>query len=182
MKASFKSVLGAVPRGARSVSDIVAAGVTVKKEARAGLSTSDKLKLLKAAREGGEDKFTFFESDGKVGGDFRAVYDLHMRLEALSKAILFYDMDDVFHILPSKTVEQLESKLTVLFETQASVGEATNLLATDPGNSVFKTDLKTAIADEASALADLKAVSLSPMNLLKNYKGIGEDKVRVSNR
>ena len=181
MKLSFKSVLGAVPRGARSVSDIIAAGVTVKKEARAGLSTSDKLKLSKAAREGGEDKFTFFESDGKVGGDFRAVYDLHMRLEALSKAILFYDMDDVFHILFSETVKRLEDKLTVLFATQTSIGVATDLLATDPGNSVFKTDLDTTIADGASALADLEAVSLSPTNLLKNYKGIGEEEVRVSN-
>ena len=182
MKLSFKSVLGAIPRGSRSVTDIVAAGVTVKKDARAGLSTSDKLKLSKAAREGGEDKFTFFESDGKVGGDFRAVYDLHMRLEALSKAILFYDMDDVFHILSSETVEQLESKLTVLFETQASVGEATDLLATDPTNPLFQSDLDSAIADGASALAALEAVPLSPTNLLKHYKGIGEEEVRVSNR
>ena len=112
MKLSFKSVLGVIPRGARTVSDIVATGGIVKEEARSGLSTSDKLKLSKAAREGGgEDRFTFFEPDGKVGGEFCAVYDLHMRLEALSKAIMFYDMDDVFHILPSKTVTLLESKL-----------------------------------------------------------------------
>ena len=100
-----------------------------------------------------------------MGGDFRAVYDLHMRLEALSKAILFYDMDNVFHILSSETVEQLEAKLTVLFATQASIGVATDLLATDPGNSVLQTDLDTAIADGASALAELESVSLSlPQN------------------
>ena len=121
MKLSFKSVLGAVPRGPRSVTEIVAAGVTVKKEARTTLSTSDKLKFSKAAREGGDDKFTFFESDGKVGGDFRAVYDLHMRLEALSKAIMFYDMEDVFQILSKNTVKELETKLSVLFSSQAAV-------------------------------------------------------------
>ena len=115
MKFSFKSLLGTVPKGARSVRDVVAAGVSVKKEERTNLSTSDRLKLAKAAREGGTNKFTFFESDGQTGGDFRAVYDLHMRLEALSKAITFYDMGDVFQILPSNIIVVLESKLDVYF-------------------------------------------------------------------
>ena len=66
MKFSFKSLLGTVPRGARSVRDVVAAGVSVKKEERNNLSTSDRLKLARAAREGGTDKFTFFESDGQT--------------------------------------------------------------------------------------------------------------------
>ena len=63
MKLTFKSLLGVVPRGDRSVGEIVAAGVSVKIEERTNLSTSDKLKLAKAAREGGGDKFTIFESD-----------------------------------------------------------------------------------------------------------------------
>ena len=52
MKISFKSLLGTVPRGIRTVGEIVAAGVSVKKEERKNLSTSDKLKLAKSAREG----------------------------------------------------------------------------------------------------------------------------------
>ena len=48
MKLSFKSVLGAVPKGPRSVTEIVAAGVTVKKEARTTLSTSDKKEPFRA--------------------------------------------------------------------------------------------------------------------------------------
>ena len=64
MQFSFKSLLGTIPRGARSVRDVVAAGISVKKEERTNLSTSDRLKLTKAAREGGRDKFPFFESDG----------------------------------------------------------------------------------------------------------------------
>ena len=78
-----------------------------------------------------------------MGGDFRAVYNLHMRLEALLKAIPLYDMDDVFHILSSETVQRLEDKLTVLFATQALIGVATDLLAADSGNSVLETDLET---------------------------------------
>ena len=67
----------------------------MEKEQRTNLSTSEKLKLAKSARERGTNKFTFFNSDGKVGGDFRTVCDLHMQFEGLSKAITFYDMNDV---------------------------------------------------------------------------------------
>jgi len=95
---SFKILLGVIPRGARTVREVSAAGISVKKTDCAPLSTSDKLKLAKSAREGEENRFTFFETDGKLGSDFRAVYDLHMRLDALGKAIAFFDMDDVFNI------------------------------------------------------------------------------------
>ena len=105
-----------------------------------------------------------------------------MHLEALSKAIMFYDMDDVFNILPSKTVKLLESKLDVLFTRQASINEASNFLATDQGNYVFRNDLSTAVAAGDTAIAKLESVSLEPTNLLKNYKGITEDEVRTSNR
>ena len=145
MKFSFKSLLGTVPRGARSVRDAVASGVSVKKEERNNLSTSDRLKLAKAAREGGMDKFTFFESDGQTGGDFRAVYDLHMRLEALSKAITFYDMGDVFQILPSNTITLLESKLDVYFTAQTNINNTSDILVTDPTNTSFKTNLADAV-------------------------------------
>ncbi len=53
MKLTFKSLLGVVSRGVRSVGEMVAAGVSVKKYARTNLSMSNKLKLAKTAREGG---------------------------------------------------------------------------------------------------------------------------------
>ena len=160
MKFSFKSLLGTVPRGARSVPDVVAAGVSVKKEERTNLSTSYSLKLAKAAREGGADKFTFFDLDGQTGGEFWAVYDLHMRLEALSKAITFYDMGDVFKILPSNTVALLESKLDVYFNTQTSVNNANDIPATNPTNTSFKTSLAEVVVKQEVALLALKEVLL----------------------
>ena len=105
-----------------------------------------------------------------------------MRLEALSKAIMFYDMDDVFNILPSETVKLLESKLDVLFTSQALINEASDFLATDPGNQVFRNDLLTAVAAGDTAITELESVSLEPTNLLKNYKGITEEEVQTSNR
>lgn len=63
--------MGSVPIAQRSESDVTAAGVSIKKIDRVKLSTSDKQKLSKAAREGGVDKFTFFASNGKLVNDFQ---------------------------------------------------------------------------------------------------------------
>jgi len=61
---SFKSLLGVVARRARTVSKVVVAGVSDKKEYRSTLCTFEKLKPAKEAREGDDNKFIFFESDG----------------------------------------------------------------------------------------------------------------------
>jgi len=66
MKLTFKSLLGVIARGARSVGEMVTAGVSMKKDDRTNLSITDKLKLAKAARKRrGVDKFTVSKSDGK---------------------------------------------------------------------------------------------------------------------
>ena len=44
------------------------------------------------------------EHDGKVGSKFKAVYDLHMHIEALSKALTFFDMKDAFKIISEQTI------------------------------------------------------------------------------
>ena len=56
----FTSILGVITRVARTVQEVTAAGVSIKKERRCKLSTSDQFKLSKSAREGGSDKFSFF--------------------------------------------------------------------------------------------------------------------------
>jgi len=96
---SFKYLIGSVPNDGRTESEVKAAVVTVKKEERISLSTSDKLELSKTAQEGGGKTFAFFETNGKIDGDFEIAYNLHMRLESLNKASLFYDMKYVFNII-----------------------------------------------------------------------------------
>ena len=112
---TFTSVLGVIPRGARTVQEVAAAGVSIKKELRTKLSTSDQLKLSKSAREGGSNKFSFFVTSGSIGNDLKAVYNLHMRIEALSKAIVFFGMVDAFQIMDVSTVASLELHLNALF-------------------------------------------------------------------
>ena len=80
---------------------------------------------------------------------------------------MFYGMDDVFNILPSETVKLLESKLDVLFTSQASINEASDFLATDPGNQVFRNDLSTAVAAGNTTITKLESLSLEPTNILK---------------
>ena len=75
------------------------AGELVTKDGRVEFSTLNILKMSRAAREGGGDKFTSFESDGKLGGDFRVAYDLHMRLDALCKSIKSHDMHGMFNVI-----------------------------------------------------------------------------------
>ena len=118
--------------------------MSVKKEDRGNLSTSDLLKLSNAAREGGVDKFSFFEADGKIGSDFKAVYDLHMRIEALSKTVTFYDMKDVFRILPEDTIEALEYQFQLMFTCQADLDGLEDRLRTDGTNADLLTDQRLA--------------------------------------
>ena len=70
---SFKYLMGTVPKGGRTESEVQAAEVTVKKEDKTTLLTSEKLKLSKAAQEGGGETFAFFETNGKIVGNFESV-------------------------------------------------------------------------------------------------------------
>ena len=134
---NFISLCGVIPRGARTIQEVTAAGVSVKKELGCKISTSDQLKLSKSAREGGSDKFSFFETNGLIGSDFKAVYDLHMRIEALSKALVFFNMIDVFQILPESTVNSLEEKLTDLHVCQGALERCELALLASPTDTAL---------------------------------------------
>ena len=145
------SILGVIPRGARTIQEVSAAGVSVKKELRTKLSTSDQLKLSKSAKEGGSDKFAFFEATGLIGAEFKSVNDLHMRIEALSKALVFFDMVDVFQIIDKPTVANLELHLEELFIFQRAVDESEDSLGRDPINAQLLTEKASASTAISSA-------------------------------
>ena len=69
---NFASLLGVIPRDARTVQEVAAAGVSIKKKLRTKLSASEQLKLSKSAREGGSDKFSFFETTGSIGAEIKS--------------------------------------------------------------------------------------------------------------
>ena len=102
MKVSFTIMMGFIPRGMRTSADMSAVEVSVEKEKRSTLSLSDQSKLPRNTRRRGS--FIFFETDGTVGSDLCTVYNLHMHIEALSKSLAFFDMRDVFQIVPEAAV------------------------------------------------------------------------------
>ena len=116
----FCVTIGGYSKGARSIQEVFAIEVSVKKELRTKVSTSDQLKLSKQSREGRSDKFSFSESIGSIESDFKAIYDLHMRIKALSKTLVMFDMTDVFQLLPESTVSILETKLQAVHTCQAN--------------------------------------------------------------
>jgi len=78
----LKNPLSSFSRKTRTEKEINAAGVSVWKEDRDTLYPLEKL-LSEEVREGGTDTFSFLETDEKTGSDFKAVYDLHMRIDTL---------------------------------------------------------------------------------------------------
>ena len=95
MKLSFKTLMGSLPAACRTKSDVLAAGLTVKKADCIKLSTSEKLSLSKAVWEGGNDTCPFFESNRKVVNYFKKVYNLYMRIESLLKDLIFFEMRNI---------------------------------------------------------------------------------------
>ena len=105
-----------------------------------------------------------------------------MRLDALDKAITFFDMDDIFNIITCETVKMLEMKLEDLFDAQALVKTAVDSLVTNPTDSTLKLAVADSMAKQQSAEEVLERVAIEPVYLLKNYKDIDKETVRVSNR
>ena len=71
-----------------------------------------------------------------------------MRLDALGKAIMFFNMDDIFNIIPCEIVTMLEMKLKDLFDTQTLAKTAANELATNPTDSTLKLAVADSVAEQ----------------------------------
>ena len=81
---------------------------------------------------------SFFESDGRIGSEFGAVYDMHVQIEEFSKALAFFDIDEVFEIiLETTTVTRLEYRSEDLFACLEFLEETTTNLAVDYVNTAF---------------------------------------------
>ena len=106
-------------------------GRWIRKERKTNIPKhSDHIKISKYIWEGGTDRFPFFELNGQVGSHFKAVYDLHMCIDALSKALAFLDIRDVFHIISDHTLDLLEIQIQDLFSCQEALEAYEKTLAT----------------------------------------------------
>ena len=148
-------ISGIITRGARTLKEVAAAGVSIKKELRTTLSTSDQLKLFKSVREGGSDKFSFFETTGSIGSDIKVAYDLHMRVEALSNTLVLHDLIDVFKILDEATVSGITVRLEDLYGYEDVLKKCEFALLLDPTNKELLAEKSLASANSTSATSQL---------------------------
>ena len=74
-----------------------------------------------------------------------------MRIEALSKAFTFFDMRDVFQMVPELMVAQIRAQLQHLFSCQQDISRTSTALLANATNPVLL-DAKTA-ADAAEQAA-----------------------------
>ena len=122
-----------------------------------------------------------FETTGSLGSDFKCVYDLHMCIEALSKALILYDMTNVFQILPGPTVLDLELKLRAVHASQTEESRIELELIGDPTNQTLVTELGSAQAALALSSQHLQGPSITTMILIKYFKDTDESTIRQSN-
>ena len=97
------------------------------------------------------------------------MYDLHLRIEALSKALTSYDMLDVFQVIPQATILKLSSALDLLFDCQADKEQAASALALDPTDTILSVTSTTGQRATARAEAQLSAIEIKSVNLITSF-------------
>ena len=89
-----------------------------------------------------------------------------MRIEVLNKTLLFYEIKDVFDIIPEFTIQHLKNRLDILFAHQMDLQKASEDLAHNSLNNGFITSV-AAVAktvDEAEWL--LNNINIRPTDLV----------------
>ena len=112
--------MGSVLTARQIENEVTSAEISTKKYNREKLSTSDILKLSKAARDSEINKFSFFTCNKKIASKFQTVYNVIIQIEALLKTLTNFDMKGVFHITPESIIVKLSAKIETLLVYQSS--------------------------------------------------------------
>ena len=143
------------------------------------LSTSDKLKLSKAAREGGVDRFTIFASDGKLVNNFQTMYDLHTCIESISKTLTHFDMQDVFQIIPAQTVQTLSDRIDMLFECQTDEEQAADTLHINPTDAAIILQFSPDQQETIKATTSLESINIANINIIKPFQDLNGTAIQI---
>ena len=104
-----------------------------------------------------------------------------MQVEALSKALVFYDLIDVFQILDEPTVTQLTEQLEDLYACESTLAQCEFALQSDPRNSELLADKSLASNSFQQATTKLQATSINTTDLIKFFRDLDEVTIRPSN-
>ena len=69
------------------------------------------------------------------------MYVLHLYIEVMSKVIVYFNMTEIFKIIPVETVTVLEEKLRVLFQAQQDLDKCEADVIRDATIIAFKSSV-----------------------------------------
>ena len=69
------------------------------------------------------------------------MYVLHLYIEVMSKVIVYFNMTEIFKIIPVETVTVLEEKLRVLFQAQQDLDKCESDMIRDATIIAFKSSV-----------------------------------------
>ena len=93
-----------------------------------------------------------------------------MRIEALSKTLVFFDMLAVFQVIPPATMTLLEDKPAMLFTTQVGLQTALSELAINPTDVDCKDAVRICEKSVETAEQNLEGISIEISDLFKSFK------------
>jgi len=105
-----------------------------------------------------------------------------MRIEALNKDLLFYNMKDEFDIITESAIQHLQIRLDILFGRQTDLQKANEDLAQDSLNDGFITSVATAANDVDEAEWLLEAIDVRSIDLLKYFRDLSESAIHQLNK
>ena len=101
-----------------------------------------------------------------------------MRIEALNKDLLFYNMNDVFNVIPEVTIQRLKIRLDILFRRQTDLQKVNEDLSQDSLNNRFITSAAVAARAFNETEWLLEAIKIRSVNLLKSFQYLSESSIR----
>ena len=89
-----------------------------------------------------------------------------MRIETLLTSLFFYDMDDVFQVIPEEMLDALQTQLNDVFKCQEAVSQCVISLAADPADVDLMRNKNAAIILSSQSVANLDVIDIHTSNFL----------------
>ena len=104
-----------------------------------------------------------------------------MQVEALSKALVLYDLIDVFQILDKDTVNELTTRLEDLHASEDTGKRCDLALLADPTNAELLSEKLLADDNTTAATTRLQATTIRTQDLITSFRTLDESTIRRSN-
>ena len=108
-------------------------------------------------------------------GEFKTVYNLHMRIESASKSMIQFNMLDVFQVILMLTLPMLSSAIKILLTCQTANIQAKQELDADNTNTTLQSTFDRCEGATTLTSVNVKKVSISTSDLFSSFQDLTED-------